>query len=145
MYLSSENQKMPASPKHQLFCSYKKDMPVFSIVTLHFTGNLIGFWMYLSKGVGDSKITKFDVWLCYHSHSCHNLFLKTTTRWRQSPKCLVHTYCSVTYSRLSSSRCADALGLFTPGSNQRCPILDMIEFLPETYKVASSKEKTCVS
>ncbi|XP_041817411.1 transient receptor potential cation channel subfamily A member 1b [Chelmon rostratus] len=35
---------------------------------------------------------------------------------------------------VDSDRCADALGLFTPGSNQRCPILDMIEFLPETYK-----------
>lgn len=37
--------------------------------------------------------------------------------------------------RFSSSRCEEALQLFTPGTSQRCPILDMIEFLPETYKV----------
>uniref|UniRef100_A0A8C8DU18 Transient receptor potential cation channel, subfamily A, member 1b n=1 Tax=Oryzias sinensis TaxID=183150 RepID=A0A8C8DU18_9TELE len=36
--------------------------------------------------------------------------------------------------RFSSSRCDEALQLFTPGTSQRCPILDMIEFLPETYK-----------
>ncbi|XP_039983195.1 transient receptor potential cation channel subfamily A member 1b [Xiphias gladius] len=35
---------------------------------------------------------------------------------------------------IDSDRCAEALTLFTPGSSQRCPILDMIEFLPETYK-----------
>lgn len=35
----------------------------------------------------------------------------------------------------SSSRCAEALKLFLPGSSQRCPIMDMIEFLPDTYKV----------
>uniref|UniRef100_A0A4W6E1J9 Transient receptor potential cation channel, subfamily A, member 1b n=1 Tax=Lates calcarifer TaxID=8187 RepID=A0A4W6E1J9_LATCA len=37
---------------------------------------------------------------------------------------------------ISSSRCVEALGLFIPDSGQRCPILDMIEFLPETYKWA---------
>ncbi|XP_070842326.1 transient receptor potential cation channel subfamily A member 1-like [Chaetodon trifascialis] len=35
---------------------------------------------------------------------------------------------------IDSDRCADSLKLFIPGSSQRCPILDMIEFLPETYK-----------
>uniref|UniRef100_A0A8C7YPN5 Transient receptor potential cation channel, subfamily A, member 1b n=1 Tax=Oryzias sinensis TaxID=183150 RepID=A0A8C7YPN5_9TELE len=40
----------------------------------------------------------------------------------------------VTNLRFSSSRCDEALQLFTPGTSQRCPILDMIEFLPETYK-----------
>uniref|UniRef100_A0A3Q0QSM7 Transient receptor potential cation channel, subfamily A, member 1b n=1 Tax=Amphilophus citrinellus TaxID=61819 RepID=A0A3Q0QSM7_AMPCI len=35
---------------------------------------------------------------------------------------------------IDSDRCAEALSLFTPGTSQRCPILDMIEFLPETYK-----------
>ncbi|XP_023272618.1 transient receptor potential cation channel subfamily A member 1 [Seriola lalandi dorsalis] len=35
---------------------------------------------------------------------------------------------------IDSDRCAEALGLFTPGGSQRSPILDMIEFLPETYK-----------
>lgn len=41
----------------------------------------------------------------------------------------------------SSSRCTEALRLFKPGSSQRCPILDMIEFLPETYKVVTGKEE----
>ncbi|XP_067434014.1 transient receptor potential cation channel subfamily A member 1b [Thunnus thynnus] len=35
---------------------------------------------------------------------------------------------------IDSDRCAEALILFIPGSSQRCPILDMIEVLPETYK-----------
>ncbi|TDG97235.1 hypothetical protein EPR50_G00223990 [Perca flavescens] len=35
---------------------------------------------------------------------------------------------------IDSHRSAEALSLFTPGSGQRSPILDMIEFLPETYK-----------
>ncbi|KAI3355235.1 hypothetical protein L3Q82_018094 [Scortum barcoo] len=35
---------------------------------------------------------------------------------------------------IDSDRCGEALRLFTHGSSQRCPILDMIEFLPETYK-----------
>ncbi|XP_040921857.1 transient receptor potential cation channel subfamily A member 1b [Toxotes jaculatrix] len=35
---------------------------------------------------------------------------------------------------IDSDRCAEALVLFIPGSSQRCPILDMIEFLPETCK-----------
>uniref|UniRef100_A0A8C7YW63 Transient receptor potential cation channel, subfamily A, member 1b n=1 Tax=Oryzias sinensis TaxID=183150 RepID=A0A8C7YW63_9TELE len=35
---------------------------------------------------------------------------------------------------VDSDRCDEALQLFTPGTSQRCPILDMIEFLPETYK-----------
>ncbi|MEQ2193177.1 hypothetical protein XENOCAPTIV_025438, partial [Xenoophorus captivus] len=30
--------------------------------------------------------------------------------------------------------CEEALKLFVPGSSQRCPILDMIEFLPESCK-----------
>uniref|UniRef100_A0A671XYL0 Transient receptor potential cation channel, subfamily A, member 1b n=1 Tax=Sparus aurata TaxID=8175 RepID=A0A671XYL0_SPAAU len=35
---------------------------------------------------------------------------------------------------IDSDRCAEALSLFIPGSTQRCPIMDMIEYLPETYK-----------
>lgn len=35
---------------------------------------------------------------------------------------------------IDSDRCTEALRLFKHGSSQRCPILDMIEFLPETYK-----------
>ncbi|XP_069369144.1 transient receptor potential cation channel subfamily A member 1 [Paralichthys olivaceus] len=35
---------------------------------------------------------------------------------------------------IDSDRCAEALIMFAPGTSQRCPILDMIEFLPETYK-----------
>uniref|UniRef100_A0A3Q3VT07 Ion transport domain-containing protein n=1 Tax=Mola mola TaxID=94237 RepID=A0A3Q3VT07_MOLML len=35
---------------------------------------------------------------------------------------------------IDSDKCVEALRLFVPGSSQRCPILDMIEFLPETYK-----------
>ncbi|XP_034416620.1 transient receptor potential cation channel subfamily A member 1b [Cyclopterus lumpus] len=35
---------------------------------------------------------------------------------------------------IDSDRSRSALTLFTLGSSQRCPILDMIEFLPETYK-----------
>ncbi|XP_073344802.1 transient receptor potential cation channel subfamily A member 1-like [Pagrus major] len=35
---------------------------------------------------------------------------------------------------IDSDRCAESLRLFIPGSSQRCPIMDMIEFLPETYK-----------
>uniref|UniRef100_A0A3Q2C6S8 Transient receptor potential cation channel, subfamily A, member 1b n=1 Tax=Cyprinodon variegatus TaxID=28743 RepID=A0A3Q2C6S8_CYPVA len=35
---------------------------------------------------------------------------------------------------IDSERCDEALGMFEPGSTQRCPILDMIEFLPESCK-----------
>ncbi|KAM9839532.1 transient receptor potential cation channel subfamily A member 1b [Aulostomus maculatus] len=35
---------------------------------------------------------------------------------------------------IDSDRCAEALKLFIPGTSQRCPIIEMIEFLPETYK-----------
>ncbi|KAK2859429.1 hypothetical protein Q5P01_004049 [Channa striata] len=35
---------------------------------------------------------------------------------------------------IDSDRCTEALSLFKPGSGPRCPILDMIEFQPETYK-----------
>ncbi|XP_049420957.1 transient receptor potential cation channel subfamily A member 1b [Epinephelus fuscoguttatus] len=35
---------------------------------------------------------------------------------------------------IDSDRSTEALSLFTPSSGQRSPILDMIEFLPETYK-----------
>ncbi|XP_053198303.1 transient receptor potential cation channel subfamily A member 1b [Scomber japonicus] len=35
---------------------------------------------------------------------------------------------------IDSDRCPEAVNLFKPGSSQRCPILDMIEVLPETYK-----------
>nr|XP_020455683.1 transient receptor potential cation channel subfamily A member 1 [Monopterus albus] len=35
---------------------------------------------------------------------------------------------------IDSERCAEALQLFKHNSSQRCPILDMIEFLPETCK-----------
>uniref|UniRef100_A0A672JFM3 Transient receptor potential cation channel, subfamily A, member 1b n=1 Tax=Salarias fasciatus TaxID=181472 RepID=A0A672JFM3_SALFA len=41
---------------------------------------------------------------------------------------------------VESDRCSEALQMFKPGSNQRCPILDMIEFLPESYKVCRQKE-----
>lgn len=34
-----------------------------------------------------------------------------------------------------SPRCAESLQLFGRNSSQRCPIFDMIEFQPETYKV----------
>uniref|UniRef100_A0A8C6NUK1 Transient receptor potential cation channel, subfamily A, member 1b n=1 Tax=Nothobranchius furzeri TaxID=105023 RepID=A0A8C6NUK1_NOTFU len=36
---------------------------------------------------------------------------------------------------IDSDRCDEALSLFIQDSGQRCPILDMIEFLPETCKV----------
>lgn len=36
---------------------------------------------------------------------------------------------------LSSPRCTEALTLFETNTPQRCPIVDMIEFLPDTYKV----------
>lgn len=39
------------------------------------------------------------------------------------------------FFHVSSSRCGEALQLFIPGGGQRSPMLDMIEFLPETYKV----------
>uniref|UniRef100_A0A8C4DCC8 Transient receptor potential cation channel, subfamily A, member 1b n=1 Tax=Dicentrarchus labrax TaxID=13489 RepID=A0A8C4DCC8_DICLA len=42
---------------------------------------------------------------------------------------------------IDSDKCAEALRLFNVGSTQGCPILEMIEFLPETYKVATDKEK----
>uniref|UniRef100_A0A8C9Z2Q4 Transient receptor potential cation channel, subfamily A, member 1b n=1 Tax=Sander lucioperca TaxID=283035 RepID=A0A8C9Z2Q4_SANLU len=42
---------------------------------------------------------------------------------------------------IDSHRSAEALSLFTPGSGQRSPILDMIEFLPETYKVCHWQRK----
>uniref|UniRef100_A0A3Q1GYS7 Transient receptor potential cation channel, subfamily A, member 1b n=1 Tax=Acanthochromis polyacanthus TaxID=80966 RepID=A0A3Q1GYS7_9TELE len=35
---------------------------------------------------------------------------------------------------IDSDRCAEALKVFAPEGIQRCPIVDMIEFLPETYK-----------
>ncbi|XP_041823420.1 transient receptor potential cation channel subfamily A member 1b [Melanotaenia boesemani] len=35
---------------------------------------------------------------------------------------------------IDSGRCDEAMKEFIPGTNQRCPILDMIEFLPETCK-----------
>ncbi|XP_035475477.2 transient receptor potential cation channel subfamily A member 1b isoform X1 [Scophthalmus maximus] len=35
---------------------------------------------------------------------------------------------------IDSDRCDEALRLFIPGSSQQCPIIDMIECLPETYK-----------
>ncbi|CAB1447403.1 unnamed protein product [Pleuronectes platessa] len=35
---------------------------------------------------------------------------------------------------IDSDRCVEAIQTFLPGSSQRCPILDMIEFLPETFK-----------
>ncbi|TKS87785.1 Transient receptor potential cation channel subfamily A member 1 [Collichthys lucidus] len=36
---------------------------------------------------------------------------------------------------IDSDRCTEALGAFIPGSTQGCPILNMIEFLPETCKI----------
>ncbi|XP_061878030.1 transient receptor potential cation channel subfamily A member 1b [Entelurus aequoreus] len=35
---------------------------------------------------------------------------------------------------IDSERCAEALIAFIPGSSQRCPTIDMIEYLPETCK-----------
>ncbi|XP_061522352.1 transient receptor potential cation channel subfamily A member 1b [Phycodurus eques] len=35
---------------------------------------------------------------------------------------------------IDSERCAEALTTFEVGGSQRCPITDMIEYLPETYK-----------
>ncbi|XP_077480584.1 transient receptor potential cation channel subfamily A member 1b [Stigmatopora argus] len=35
---------------------------------------------------------------------------------------------------IDSERCAEALTTFKPGGSQRCPIMDMIEYVPETYK-----------
>ncbi|XP_061662032.1 transient receptor potential cation channel subfamily A member 1b isoform X2 [Syngnathoides biaculeatus] len=35
---------------------------------------------------------------------------------------------------IDSERCAEALTTFKVGGSQRCPIMDMIEYLPETYK-----------
>uniref|UniRef100_A0A8D3B0X1 Transient receptor potential cation channel, subfamily A, member 1b n=1 Tax=Scophthalmus maximus TaxID=52904 RepID=A0A8D3B0X1_SCOMX len=46
---------------------------------------------------------------------------------------------------IDSDRCDEALRLFIPGSSQQCPIIDMIECLPETYKVrawAMGKKRT---
>ncbi|CAF98029.1 unnamed protein product, partial [Tetraodon nigroviridis] len=36
---------------------------------------------------------------------------------------------------IDSDKCAEALTLFETNSTQRCPIVDMIEMLPDTYKV----------
>lgn len=47
---------------------------------------------------------------------------------------MLHILC-LNDPNFSSSRCSEALSLFTPGSGQRCVIMDMIEFLPDTYKV----------
>lgn len=33
------------------------------------------------------------------------------------------------------SRCPEAVACFKGDSHQKCPILDMIEFLPESFKV----------
>lgn len=38
-------------------------------------------------------------------------------------------------SYVCPDRCAEALTMFKVGGSQRCPITDMIEYLPETYKV----------
>lgn len=35
---------------------------------------------------------------------------------------------------IDSERSVDALSLYSPDGSQRCPIVEMIEFLPETYK-----------
>ncbi|XP_056439818.1 transient receptor potential cation channel subfamily A member 1b [Gadus chalcogrammus] len=35
---------------------------------------------------------------------------------------------------IDSDRCTEALRLFSPASSQQCPVLDMIEILPESYK-----------
>nr|XP_043871217.1 transient receptor potential cation channel subfamily A member 1b isoform X2 [Solea senegalensis] len=37
-------------------------------------------------------------------------------------------------NRFLSSRCSEAVTFFQPGSGQKCPIIDLIEFLPESYK-----------
>lgn len=59
----------------------------------------------------------------------------------------LYTYYSASLIQisLSSPRCPEALRLFTPGSSQRSPIVDMIEFLPETYKVATGTENSMCS
>uniref|UniRef100_A0A8C5HX78 Ion transport domain-containing protein n=1 Tax=Gouania willdenowi TaxID=441366 RepID=A0A8C5HX78_GOUWI len=36
---------------------------------------------------------------------------------------------------IDSERSSEAISMFKPGSNQGCPVLDMIEFLPDSYKV----------
>lgn len=40
--------------------------------------------------------------------------------------------------RCECCRCAEALRVFDPNSTKRCVVLDMIEFLPETFKVNSN-------
>uniref|UniRef100_A0A8C5I1M0 Ion transport domain-containing protein n=1 Tax=Gouania willdenowi TaxID=441366 RepID=A0A8C5I1M0_GOUWI len=35
---------------------------------------------------------------------------------------------------IDSERSSEAISMFKPGSNQGCPVLDMIEFLPDSYK-----------
>ncbi|KAL3041036.1 hypothetical protein OYC64_011921 [Pagothenia borchgrevinki] len=35
---------------------------------------------------------------------------------------------------IDSDRLSESLSMFTPGSSRDCPIMEMIEFLPETYK-----------
>lgn len=52
-----------------------------------------------------------------------------------SIQCCCYSFVFLKNLLISSSQ--EALRLFIPGSAQRCPILDMIEFLPETYKVAT--------
>lgn len=38
-------------------------------------------------------------------------------------------------------RCSEAMTLFETNSTQRCPIVDMIELLPDTYKVGRLRRK----
>uniref|UniRef100_A0A8C5B740 Ion transport domain-containing protein n=1 Tax=Gadus morhua TaxID=8049 RepID=A0A8C5B740_GADMO len=35
---------------------------------------------------------------------------------------------------IDSDRCTEALRMFSPASSQQCPVMDMIEILPESYK-----------
>lgn len=35
---------------------------------------------------------------------------------------------------IDSNRCAEAISMFIPGGIQQCPVLDMIEYLPESFK-----------
>uniref|UniRef100_A0A8C5CJH3 Ion transport domain-containing protein n=1 Tax=Gadus morhua TaxID=8049 RepID=A0A8C5CJH3_GADMO len=37
---------------------------------------------------------------------------------------------------IDSDRCTEALRMFSPASSQQCPVMDMIEILPESYKVS---------
>lgn len=82
---------------------------------------------------------KLSIWFCLFSQ-CNRLAASPTP---SAAKChcsaafkfRTHRSTFVIHPSPSPFRCADALRLFKPCSGQRSPIIDMIEFLPETYKV----------